>query len=214
MAVIVRLFTAASVIALGGFAATSSMLACSSTSTTVTEGDDDDDDDDDSTTKDAGGGGAKDDAGSTKEPPNTAVCDAYAAAGNSQDTRRQITIAETANGFLMTIDGVNDYALALLKADDRCQLAGGEQPIGQKTLDANEKEIDVKLSPSHLFDFDGAKVSSKTVMFVQSDPAGAPGTPCTMVIATEGTRTGGDAGAGCNPVGTYALDKAVYTVSK
>lgn len=62
MADFVRLFTCASVIALGGFSATSSMLACSSDPATTPAGDDDDDN---GTAKDAGKTSSSSSSGST-----------------------------------------------------------------------------------------------------------------------------------------------------
>lgn len=63
MADLVRVFTCASVIALGGFSATSGMLACSSDPETTPAGDDDDDDDNGK--KDAGKTSSSSSSGAT-----------------------------------------------------------------------------------------------------------------------------------------------------
>jgi hypothetical protein len=215
---LVRLFTCASVISLGGLTAMASVVACSSSSdTTPAPGDDDDDD---TPKKDAGssssGSGSSSSGGvdagakrpdwctSTKIAGTYAfgkatykvttagkVCDNYAKAGNDNGgALGDVTYTPSGEGQLtMTLASDAAYKLVLLLADDRCQLAGAEQPYGQKTVDADGKPIDVKLASNHIIDLDeNGGVKDTVSIFVDSDPSGAPGTPCVIQSTTTGTK--------------------------
>jgi hypothetical protein len=214
---LVRLFTCASVISLGGLTATASVVACSSSSdTTPAAGDDDDDD---TPKKDAGSSssgssssGSPMDAGA-KRPDWCAstkiagtytfgkasykvttagkVCDNYAKAGNDNGgALGDVTYTQSGEGqFTMTLASDAAYKLVLALADNLCQLAGAEQPYGQKTVDADGKPIDVKLASNHIIDLDeNGGVKDTVSIFIDSDPSGAPGTPCVIQSTTTGTK--------------------------
>lgn len=216
---LVRLFTCASIISLGGLTSAVATVACSSSSSaTPAAGDDDDtkgDDDDTTTKKDAGSSSSS--SGSTADAApvrpswctdakiagtytfgkatykvSTAgkVCDNYAKAGNENGgPLGEVTYTKEGENFAMTIAGNKDFKLLLALADDRCQLAGAEQAYGQKTQDANGAPIDVVLGPNHIIDIpETGDIKDTVSIFVDSDPIGAPGTPCAIQSTTTGTK--------------------------
>lgn len=215
---LVRLFTCASVISLSGLTAAVTTVACSSSSSSTPAGDDDDtkgDDDDTTAKKDAGASsssGGTADAGpkrpdyctdakiagtytfgkaTSKVTTAGAVCDAYAKASNDNGTAiGEVTYTKSGDGlFTMTIAANPDYKLVLALADDRCQLGGAEQAYQQQTKDADGKTITVAIGQNHIIDIpETGDIKDTVSIFVQSDPEGAPGTPCVIQSTTTGTK--------------------------
>ena len=215
---LVRLFTCASIISLGGVTAALTTVACSSSSNATPAGDDDDTkgDDDDTTKKDAGSSSSSSgnvEAGAVKRPDYCteakiagtytfgkssskvttagAVCDAYAKASNDNGTAiGEVTYTKSGEGlFTMTLAANKDYKLVLALADDRCQLAGAEQAYQQQTKDADGKVINVAIGQNHIIDIpETGDIKDTVSIFVQSDPAGAPGTPCVIQSTATGTK--------------------------
>lgn len=212
---LVRLFTCASIISLGGLTSMLGVVACSSDTTAAPTGDDDDDtksnkgDDDDDTTNTKTDAGSSS-SGEVKTRPASCkpegvytfgkatskvttagkVCDNYSKALNENGgPLGEVTFTKIAEeDYEMTVKG-SPNVLKLGLAKDRCQLAGAEQAYQQTTVDADNKEIQVAIGPNHLIDFDEANGAKDTTsIFVASDPPGAPGTPCIIQSVTTGTK--------------------------
>lgn len=216
---LVRVFTCASILSLGGFVTTAAITACSSSDTATPPGDDDDDtskkdsgkstgDDDDTT--------AKNDAGKDSGPLITrpasckpegtytfgksvyavstegAVCDNYANAGNKNGgALGDVTFTKNTGdeNYTMTTSDPG-FKLVLAIANDKCQLAGAEQATQQNTVDSNNKPIKVALGPNHVIDFDESGGVKDTVsIFVDEDPRGAGDNGVPCVLQVTATGT-------------------------
>jgi hypothetical protein len=114
------------------------------------------------------------------------VCDNFAASGNQNATPSEVVISKGDGEEFQAESGGS--TLLLLPADNLCQIGGGINPIGQDTVDADNKPIVAKLTPTQFYTLDGDTITSKVNYHIESDPPGANGTPCDMSQIATGTR--------------------------